>query len=48
VALEGRPRGTLVVTGHRLYDVVRLRRGGRHLLTLTPDPGVEAYAFTFG
>jgi cytochrome c biogenesis protein CcdA/thiol-disulfide isomerase/thioredoxin len=48
VALDGRPRGTLVVTGHRLYDVVRLRRGGRHLLTLTPDPGVEAYAFTFG
>jgi cytochrome c biogenesis protein CcdA/thiol-disulfide isomerase/thioredoxin len=48
VALDGRRRGRLVVDGHRLYDVVRLRRGGRHLLTLTLDPGVEAYAFTFG
>ena len=48
VALDGRRRGRLVVDGHRLYDVVRLRRGGRHLLTLTLAPGVEAYAFTFG
>ena len=46
--LDGRRRGRLVVDGHRLYDVVRLRRGGRHLLRLSLDPGVEAYAFTFG
>jgi hypothetical protein len=48
VALDGRRRGRIVVDGHRLYDVVRLRRGGQHLLTLTLDPGTEAYAFTFG
>jgi cytochrome c biogenesis protein CcdA/thiol-disulfide isomerase/thioredoxin len=48
VALDGRPRGRLVVDGHRLYDVVRLPRAGEHLLTLTLDPGTEAYAFTFG
>jgi cytochrome c biogenesis protein CcdA/thiol-disulfide isomerase/thioredoxin len=48
VALDGRPRGRIVVDGHRLYDVVRLPRGGEHLLTLTLAPGTEAYAFTFG
>jgi thiol-disulfide isomerase/thioredoxin len=48
VALDGRPRRTLTVTEHRLYELVRLRRSGDHLLTLTLGPGTEAYAFTFG
>jgi cytochrome c biogenesis protein CcdA/thiol-disulfide isomerase/thioredoxin len=48
IALDGRPRGTLTVTEHRLYELVRLPRAGDHLLTLTLGPGTEAYAFTFG
>jgi cytochrome c biogenesis protein CcdA/thiol-disulfide isomerase/thioredoxin len=48
VALDGRPHGTVVVRGHRLYEIVRLPRPGSHLLTLRLDPGTEAYAFTFG
>jgi cytochrome c biogenesis protein CcdA/thiol-disulfide isomerase/thioredoxin len=48
VELDGRPHGTVTVRGNRLYELVRLRRPGSHLLTLTFDPGTEAYAFTFG
>jgi cytochrome c biogenesis protein CcdA/thiol-disulfide isomerase/thioredoxin len=48
VRLDGRPRGTVTVRGNRLYELVRLRRPGRHRLTLTFAPGTEAYAFTFG
>ena len=38
------------VTDHRLYQLVRHRSGARErTFTVTfPDPGVEAYAFTFG
>ena len=36
------------MTTHRLYDIVRLREPGAHRLTLEPERGVEAYAFTFG
>jgi hypothetical protein len=48
VELDGRPHGTVTVRGNRLYELVRLPRPGSHLLTLTLDPGTEAYAFTFG
>ena len=48
IALDGRPRRTLTVTEHRLYELVRLPRAGDHLLTLKLGPGTEAYAFTFG
>jgi thiol-disulfide isomerase/thioredoxin len=59
VKLDGRPiaaaaagadveAGVVTVAGHRLYSLVDLPAAGRHLLTLEPDPGVEAYAFTFG
>jgi cytochrome c biogenesis protein CcdA/thiol-disulfide isomerase/thioredoxin len=48
IALDGRPRRTLTVTEHRLYELVRLPRPGDHTLTLTLAPGTEAYAFTFG
>ena len=38
------------VTDHRLYQLVRQKAGARErTFTITfPDPGVEAYAFTFG
>jgi cytochrome c biogenesis protein CcdA/thiol-disulfide isomerase/thioredoxin len=38
------------VTTHRLYQLVRQKAGARErTFTITfPDPGVEAYAFTFG
>jgi cytochrome c biogenesis protein CcdA/thiol-disulfide isomerase/thioredoxin len=48
VAVDGRARHTVAVGAHRLYELVRLARPGSHLLTLTFDRGVEAYAFTFG
>jgi cytochrome c biogenesis protein CcdA/thiol-disulfide isomerase/thioredoxin len=59
VALDGRPvpswragadvHGSAVtVTGQRLYRLVALRRVERHRLTLSFDPGVSGYAFTFG
>jgi thiol-disulfide isomerase/thioredoxin len=48
VTLDGRRRHALRVAAHRLYEVVRLPRAGSHLLTLRPQPGTQAYAFTFG
>jgi cytochrome c biogenesis protein CcdA/thiol-disulfide isomerase/thioredoxin len=48
VRVDGQPHGTVTVRGNRLYELVRLRRPGRHRLTLTFAPGTEAYAFTFG
>jgi hypothetical protein len=48
VALDGRAYRTVRVRAHRLYELVRLRRPGVHLLTLTLPRGVEGYAFTFG
>jgi cytochrome c biogenesis protein CcdA/thiol-disulfide isomerase/thioredoxin len=59
VALDGKPissadagsdvhAGVVTVTGQRLYNLVDLPRVGHHVLTLKPEPGVTAYAFTFG
>jgi hypothetical protein len=48
VALDGRAYRTVRVGAHRLYELVRLRRPGVHLLTLRIPRGVEGYAFTFG
>jgi thiol-disulfide isomerase/thioredoxin len=48
VAVDGRRRRTVAVGAHRLYELVRLARPGSHLLSLTFERGVEAYAFTFG
>jgi thiol-disulfide isomerase/thioredoxin len=59
VLLDGKPigdsaAGTDVDSGmtristQRLYELVDLPRGGRHLLTLRPEPGIVGYAFTFG
>jgi cytochrome c biogenesis protein CcdA/thiol-disulfide isomerase/thioredoxin len=36
------------IAGQRLYRLVDLPKAGDHTLTLRLDPGIEAYAFTFG
>jgi cytochrome c biogenesis protein CcdA/thiol-disulfide isomerase/thioredoxin len=36
------------ISGQRLYRLVDLPKAGRHTLELRFDPGIEAYAFTFG
>lgn len=53
--LDGKPIGgadaagsKVTVTDQRLYELVDLPEAGEHTLTLTPESGVEAYAFTFG
>jgi hypothetical protein len=59
VLLDGRPipaalagddvhGGALTVDRQRLYDVVALPRPGHARLSLRIDPGISAYAFTFG
>lgn len=59
VRLDGRPitpadagadvhGGVVTVRRQRLYRLVRLRRTEDHVLQLRVDPGVSAYAFTFG
>jgi cytochrome c biogenesis protein CcdA/thiol-disulfide isomerase/thioredoxin len=40
--------GVVTVRRQRLYSLVRLPALGEHVLTLRPDSGVSAYAFTFG
>ena len=39
---------TVKITRERLYELVDLPRTGNHTLTLIPERGVRAYAFTFG
>jgi thiol-disulfide isomerase/thioredoxin len=57
--LDGRPvtareAGTdvtdsaLTVKDQRLYELIDLPESGKHTLVVSPDEGVEAYAFTFG
>ena len=48
VAVDGSRRRPVTVGPHRLYELVRFARLGDHLLTLTFERGIEAYAFTFG
>lgn len=40
--------GAVTVRGQRLYRLVALPALGEHVLTLHVDPGVSAFAFTFG
>ncbi len=40
--------GVVTVSGQRLYSLVDLPAAGDHVLTLLPESGVSAYAFTFG
>jgi cytochrome c biogenesis protein CcdA/thiol-disulfide isomerase/thioredoxin len=59
VLLDGKPvpatstgddvrAGRVVVGDSRLYSLLRLPERGRHRLELKLDPGVRAFAFTFG
>jgi hypothetical protein len=48
VTVDGRVRRSVTVREQRLYTLVSLRRPGDHLLELRFDPGLSAYAFTFG
>ena len=59
VLLDGRPisdaaagedvrRSRATISGQRLYRLVDLPGAGPHELTLRFEPGIEAYAFTFG
>ena len=40
--------GTVTISAQRLYNLVDLPRVEHHVLTLKPEAGVTAYAFTFG
>ncbi len=59
LSLDGRPlparaagadvrASSVRVIGQRLYELVDLPAVGRHVLRLRPQPGIDAYAFTFG
>src|SRR4051794_11560411 len=48
VSLDGRPTRTVTVRRQRLYTLAAMPRSGRHRLSLRFDPGVSAFAFTFG
>lgn len=48
VLVDGRLRRTIEVRAQKLYTLVSERRLRDGLLELRFDPGVEAYAFTFG
>jgi thioredoxin family protein len=46
--LDGEPLRRVAVSGQRLYRLVSLPELADQRLTLHVDPGVSAYAFTFG
>ncbi len=59
VLLDGKPiaprmaggdvsNGSVTVDEEQLYSLVDMPEAGRHQLTLIPETGIEAYAFTFG
>ena len=48
VLVDGKPTATVNVTSHRLYTLLSGAHARQGLLELRFDPGVEAYAFTFG
>jgi hypothetical protein len=48
VQLDGEPLRRVTVRGQRLYPLVSLPELADQRLTLRVDPGVSAYAFTFG
>jgi cytochrome c biogenesis protein CcdA/thiol-disulfide isomerase/thioredoxin len=48
VLLDGEPLRRVVVRGQRLYPLASLPKVADQRLTLRVDPGVSAYAFTFG
>ena len=48
VLVDGKPERMVRVNGGRLYTLVERPRSGDHLLELRFEPGLAAYAFTFG
>ena len=46
--VDGRPAGTVHVGGYRLYTILSRDAIGSGILELRFDPGIKAYAFTFG
>jgi cytochrome c biogenesis protein CcdA/thiol-disulfide isomerase/thioredoxin len=48
VRVDGKPYRRVTVKRQRLYELVSLRRARQHRLDLTLEPGLSAYAFTFG
>ena len=48
VAVDGRPQRDVTVRRQRLYRIAAVPRGRWHELTLRLEPGLAAYAFTFG
>ena len=48
VAVDGRRHRHVTVRRQRLYRLVELPRRGSHHITLRLEPGLSAYAFTFG
>lgn len=59
ILLDGKPiaprmagadvrNGSVTVDEEQLYSLVDMPEAGRHQLTLIPETGIEAYAFTFG
>jgi cytochrome c biogenesis protein CcdA/thiol-disulfide isomerase/thioredoxin len=48
VTVDGRPRDHVTVRRQRLYRLLKLPRRGSHHITLRLEPGLSAYAFTFG
>ena len=48
VTVDGRRHGHVTVRRQRLYRLLTLPRRGSHRLTLRFEPGLSAYAFTFG
>jgi cytochrome c biogenesis protein CcdA/thiol-disulfide isomerase/thioredoxin len=48
VLVDGRAERRVRVIGDRLYTLVEREEVGDHLLELRLDPGLAAYAFTFG
>jgi hypothetical protein len=48
VHVDGRPSATVTVRRQRLYEIAAFPRAGAHRLELRPQPGLSAFAFTFG
>jgi len=40
--------GTVVISEHRLYNIISSKQAGSHTLTIIGHPGFEIYTFTFG
>jgi hypothetical protein len=48
VAVDGRPPTTITIGSQRLYTLARFPGSETHVITVRPQSGVSAYAFTFG